>query len=74
MKQIIITALLAYIAMAGQAKNFKTIKTPEAMACVNVRNGELKAREVILTTLQQQCTSRWNTRRDRVSVLSRRVT
>lgn len=33
--------------MAGQAKTFKTIKTPEAMAYVNVINGELKAREVI---------------------------
>jgi hypothetical protein len=33
--------------MAGQTKTFKTIKNPEAMACVNVSNGELKVREVI---------------------------
>ena len=46
-KQIIITALLALVAMTGQAKTFKTIKNPVAMACVNVANGELKAREVI---------------------------
>ena len=57
-KQTIITAfptfgrlpvafLLALVALAGQAKTYKTIKTPVAMACVNVSNGELKAREVI---------------------------
>ena len=46
-KKSIITILLALIAMAGQAKTYKTIKSPEAMACVNVSNGELKAREVI---------------------------
>ena len=48
-KQTIITALLALVALAGQAKTYKTIKNPVAMACVNVRNGELKAREVIMT-------------------------
>ncbi|MBQ6062257.1 MAG: hypothetical protein IJK87_01340, partial [Prevotella sp.] len=47
-KKTIITILLALAAMAGQAKTFKTIKTPVAMACVNVANGELKAREVIM--------------------------
>ena len=46
-KQTIITILLALVAMVGQAKTFKTIKNPVAMACVNVSNGELKAREVI---------------------------
>ena len=46
-KKTIITILLALVAMAGQAKTFKTIKNPVAMACVNVANGELKAREVI---------------------------
>lgn len=46
-KKNIITILLALVAMAGQAKTFKTIKNPVAMACVNVANGELKAREVI---------------------------
>ncbi len=42
-KAIII--LLALVAVAGQAKTFKTIKNPVAMACVNVSNGELKARD-----------------------------
>ena len=47
-KRIIITILLVLVAVVGQAKTFKTIKTPVAMACVNVANGELKAREVIM--------------------------
>ena len=47
-KKIIITILLALVVMAGQAKTFKTIKNPVAMACVNVSDGELKAREVIM--------------------------
>ena len=47
-KQTIITLLFALVAIEGQAKTFKTIKTPVAMACVNVSNGELKAREVIM--------------------------
>ena len=47
-KKTIITLLLALVAIEGQAKTFKTIKTPVAMACVNVSNGELKAREVIM--------------------------
>ena len=47
-KKIIITYLLALVAMTGQAKTFKTIKNPVAMACVNVSDGELKAREVIM--------------------------
>ena len=46
-KSTIITSLLALVAMAGQTKTFKTIKNPEAMACVKVSNGELKVREVI---------------------------
>ena len=46
-KKTIITILLAIVAMAGQAKTFKTIKNPETMACVNVNPGELKAREII---------------------------
>ena len=46
-KQSIITLLLALVAIAGQAKTFKTIKNPVAMSCVNVSNGELKANEVI---------------------------
>ncbi len=47
-KQTIITLLLALVAIAGQAKTFKTIKNPVAMACVNVSNGELKAHEIIM--------------------------
>ena len=47
-KKTIITILLALVAMTGQAKTYKTIKNPEAMACVNMSNGELKAREVIM--------------------------
>ena len=46
-KKTIITILLVLVAVAGQAKTFKTIKNPVAMACVNVSNGELKVREVI---------------------------
>ena len=46
-KKTIITLLFALVAVAGQAKTFKTVKNPVAMACVNVSNGELKAREVI---------------------------
>ena len=45
-KKTIITILLALAAMAGQAKTFKTIKNPVAMAH-NIYGGELKAREVI---------------------------
>ena len=47
-KKTIITILLAIVAMTGQAKTYKTIKNPEAMACVNMSNGELKACEVIM--------------------------
>ena len=46
-KKSIITMMLVLVAMAGQAKTFKTIKNPETMACVNVNPGELKAREII---------------------------
>ena len=48
MKKTIIIALLAFIAVAGQAKIFRTIKSPVAMGH-NIRGGELKAREVIMT-------------------------
>ena len=47
-KKTIITILLAIVAMTGQTKTYKTIKNPEAMTCVNMSNGELKAREVIM--------------------------
>ena len=45
-KKAIITIMLALVAIAGQAKTFKTIKNPVAMAH-NIYGGELKAREVI---------------------------
>lgn len=48
MKRTIIIALLALIAVAGQAKTFKTIKSPVAMGH-NIYGGELKAREVVMT-------------------------
>ena len=48
MKQTIMTTLLVLVALVGQAKTFKTIKAPEAMACVNVFRGEIRAREVIM--------------------------
>ena len=48
-KKTIITALLTLVALAGQAKTYKTIKSPVAMVCVNVSDGELKAREVIMS-------------------------
>ena len=47
LRRTIITILLVLVAMAGQAKTFKTIKNPETMACVNVNPGELKVREII---------------------------
>jgi len=65
-KKTIITILLTLVALAGQAKTFKTIKNPVAMACVNVSSGELKAREVIFRDKATQ----WSTPRDRVSNLS----
>lgn len=45
----IITILFALVAMTGLAKTYKTIKSPVAMACVNVADGELKVREVIMS-------------------------
>ena len=48
MKQTIITIMFALVALAGQAKTYKTIKAPEAVACVNVSHGEIRAREVIM--------------------------
>ena len=39
--------LLALVVLTGQAKTYKTIKAPKAMASVNVSTGELRAREVI---------------------------
>ena len=49
-KKIIFTALFALVAITGQAKTYKRIIAPNAMACVNVRYpGELRAREVVMT-------------------------
>jgi thiol-disulfide isomerase/thioredoxin len=49
MKKTIIIMLLTLVCTAGLAKTFKTIKAPEAMACANVYQGELKASEVMMT-------------------------
>ena len=46
---MIITALLALVALTGQAKVLKTMKEPQAMTCVNISLGELKADEVVMT-------------------------
>ena len=48
-KKAIIAALLALVALTGQAKVFKTFKAPQAVTCVNVSPGELKASEVVMT-------------------------
>jgi len=48
MKSTILTLILATMCLVGQSKTYKTIKAPEAMACVNVMHGELKAREVVM--------------------------
>ena len=47
-RKTIITVLFTLVALTGQSKTYKTIKVPESMACVNVHNGELKARQVIM--------------------------
>jgi len=49
MKKLLPTLLLAFVCLTGLAKTVKTIKSPEAMACANVFQGELIAREVTLT-------------------------
>ena len=49
MKKTIIIMFLTLVCTAGLAKTFKTIKAPEAMACANVFQGELKASEVMMT-------------------------
>ena len=41
--------MLALLSVGIEAKTYKTIKSPVAMACVNVSDGELKAREVIMS-------------------------
>ena len=48
MKKLLSTILFVLAVLTMQAKTYKTIKAPEAMACVNVYNGEIKAREVIM--------------------------
>ena len=49
MKKLLPTLLLALVCLTGLAKTVKAIKSPEAMACANVFQGELKASEVIMT-------------------------
>ena len=49
MKKLLSTLLLAIVCLTGVAKTIKTIKSPEAMACANVFQGELKASEVMMT-------------------------
>ena len=48
MHKLLSTVLLVLACMAGQAKTFKNIKAPESMTCVNVFQGDLKARQVIM--------------------------
>ena len=48
-KKTIITALLALVALTGEAKVLKTMKAPQAVTCVNVSPGELKANKVVMT-------------------------
>ena len=47
MRPTALASLLALLALAGQAKTFKTIKEPVAMSH-NIYKGELKARQVIM--------------------------
>lgn len=49
MKKLLPTLLLALVCLTGLAKTVKAIKSPEAMACANVFQGELKASEVTMT-------------------------
>ena len=49
MKKTIITALLAAICICGQAKTYRSIKSPEVMACANVNPGKLAIQEVVMT-------------------------
>ena len=48
-KAMMTVALLAFVALAGQAKVLKTMKAPQAVTCVNVSQGGLKANEVVMT-------------------------
>lgn len=48
MKKLILT-MIACLAMTAQAKIIKRIKSPEALLCLNVYGGELKANEVVMT-------------------------
>ncbi|MDE7166893.1 MAG: thioredoxin family protein [Bacteroidaceae bacterium] len=48
-KQSVVSALIGLFAMSAQAKTYKTINSPKAMAFVNVGQGaELKVREVVM--------------------------
>lgn len=48
MKKLLSTILLAVIVGAVQAKTYRIIKAPEVTGCVNISQGELKVREVIM--------------------------
>lgn len=48
MKKLIFT-MIACLAMTAQAKIIKRIKSPEALLCLNVYQGELKANEVVMS-------------------------
>ena len=48
-KKTIIAMMLALVGMAGQAKVYKSIKTPEVMVQADVLMGELKIDEVMMT-------------------------
>ena len=48
MKKLLSTILLTVIVGAAQAKTYRIIKAPEVTGCVNISQGELKVREVIM--------------------------
>ena len=48
MKKLFLT-MIACLALTAQAKVIKRIKSPEALLCLNIYRGELKANEVIMT-------------------------
>ena len=49
MKKLFPTIVLVIVALTGQAKVLKTIKSPEVMACANVNPGKLAIQEVVMT-------------------------
>ena len=47
-RQAIIAILLTLVVLVGYAKTYKIIKTPVAATCVNISQGELEARKVVM--------------------------